>query len=350
MYDFSCVCFRFKRISENQLMQLWMDLPFEIDTTSLDYWMNWRFFLCAIIVFGSISLAIYLVCTYEGSRYSNPYKEANQQKQAWSLYECEAWMPCVKEIHPAWLLAFRIIAFCLLLTACTADVVAEGMELFYYYTQWTYTLVIIYFAFGSVFSAYGLFQQHKRLTASNSDVDAQQAIYVPLNNQDLESASTHQGGSCFLLTAEFWGYVFQILFQMTAGAVMLTDFVYWVVIVPFLSLVNYPMNFVTVLAHSLNLVCLLGDTAINSLRFPWFRISYFIFLTAFYVIFQWVVHAFVNTFWPYPFLDLSLDYAPLWYLIVGLLHLPCYATFTLVVEVKYRVLARWFPESYRCLR
>lgn len=42
----------------------------------------------------------------------------------------------------------------------------------------------------------------------------QQAIYAPLNPQDLESASNQQEGSCFLLSAEFWCYVFQIVFQV----------------------------------------------------------------------------------------------------------------------------------------
>ncbi|KAM0003830.1 hypothetical protein Hdeb2414_s0266g00852251 [Helianthus debilis subsp. tardiflorus] len=321
------------------------------DTTSLEYWMNLKFLLCSIWVFGSILIALFLIWRYEGSHHSKTYKETTRLERDWDSYDREAWMPCVKEIHPAWLLAFRIVAFCLLFIASTADVVKVGTDLFYYYTQWTFTLVIFYFAFGSLLSAYGLFWQHKMLTVCSLDIDAQQAIYEPLNHVDLENASRQQGGSCFLQSAAFWGYIFQILFQITAGATMLTDSVYWLVIVPFLTINEYPMNFLTVLAHSLNLVFLLGETALNSLRFPWFRISYFIFLTAFYVIFNWIVHACVQTWWPYPFLDLSAQNAPLWYLIVAVLHLPCYYIFALIVSIKYRVLARWFPESYAiCLR
>ncbi|KAI3784710.1 hypothetical protein L1987_43814 [Smallanthus sonchifolius] len=319
-------------------------------TTSLDYWLNWKFLLCSIWVFGSMVIASFLIWLNEVSHNSKTYKETTRLERDWDLYDREAWMPCVKEIHPAWLLAFRIIAFCLLFSACTANVVIAGTDLFYYYTQWTFTLVIFYFAFGSLLSAYGLFRRHKMFTVCSLDVDAQQAIYEPLNHEDLENASNQQGGSCSLLSAAFWGYVFQILFQMTAGATMLTDSVYWLVIVPFLTINEYPMSFVTVLAHSLNLVSLLGETALNSVRFPWFRISYFIFLTAFYVIFNWIVHACVETWWPYPFLDLSMEYSPLWYLVVALLHLPCYYIFALIVAIKYRVLARWFPESYQCLR
>ncbi|XP_071711590.1 uncharacterized protein [Rutidosis leptorrhynchoides] len=326
-----------------------MVLTLDGDTTSLDYWMNWKFLICCVWVFGSVILASILIWIYEVTHYWKTYKEATRLERDWSSYDSEAWMTCVKAIHPAWLLAFRIIAFCILLSACTANVVVAGTDLFYYYTQWTFMLVIFYFAFGSVLSAYGLYRWHKMITVMSLDADAQQAIYAPLNHEDLENASSRKGGSLFL-SSSFWGYIFQILYQMVAGASMLTDSVYWFVIVPFLTINDYPMNTVTVFAHSLNLVFLLGDTALNNLRFPWFRISYFIFLTAFYVIFNWIVHACVETWWPYPILDLSVPYSPLWYLVVALLHLPCYYTFALIVNIKYRILTRWFPESYQRLR
>jgi hypothetical protein len=82
--------------------------------------------------------------------------------------------------------------------------------------------------------------------------------------------------------------------------------------------------------------------------FPWFRMGYFCLWTVTYVIFQWIVHACINLWynkplflvltqllrrrkthyytllsntsflswkqrWPYPFLDLSSSFAPLWY-------------------------------------
>ncbi|GJX30248.1 reverse transcriptase domain-containing protein [Tanacetum coccineum] len=114
-------------------------------------------------------------------------------------------------------------------------------------------------------------------------------------------------------------------YEVTAGAVMLTDGVYWLVIFPFLTIVDYEMGF----------------------RFPWFRISYFILFTAIYVIFEWIVHAFVDTWWPYPFLNVSAPTAPMWYWVVAVLHLPCYAMFGLLVKTKYYILTRWFPESYQ---
>ncbi|XP_024975844.1 uncharacterized protein LOC112513720 isoform X2 [Cynara cardunculus var. scolymus] len=203
-----------------------------------------------------------------------------------------------------------------------------------------YLLFRVCLQFGSLLSAYGCFRQHK-----TSDVGEEQDFLLPLTHEENISRKSH-----FLQTAAFWGYIFQIVFQTVAGAAILTDIVYWTVFVPFLTIKGYEMGFLTVLAHSLNLVLLLGDTALNSLSFPWFRISYFLLFTGFYVCFEWILHAFVATWWPYPFLDLSMEYAPLWYLIVALLHLPCYSIFYLVVKLKHYTLSRWFHQSYQCLR
>ncbi|THG18748.1 hypothetical protein TEA_012451 [Camellia sinensis var. sinensis] len=100
------------------------------------------------------------------------------------------------------------------------------------------------------------------------------------------------------------------------SAVILTDCVFWIIIVPILELKDYNLNFLIISMHTTNAVFLLGDTALNSLRFPWFRISYFILWTSFYVVFQWIVHASVSLWWPYPFLDLSSPFSPLWYVII----------------------------------
>ncbi|XP_022886811.1 uncharacterized protein LOC111402680 [Olea europaea var. sylvestris] len=99
--------------------------------------------------------------------------------------------------------------------------------------------------------------------------------------------------------------------------------------------------------HSLNAILLPGDTALNSSGFPWHRISFFMWLTAIYVVFQWILHAYVSIWWPYPILDLSLEDAPLWYLVVALAQIPCYAIFVLLVKIKHLVLSKWFPQSYQ---
>ncbi|KAM7506604.1 hypothetical protein LguiA_017057 [Lonicera macranthoides] len=328
------------------------------DTTTLSYWLNWRVLLCAIWVLLPMFISLFVIRKYEYLDDSESDREGAQQERARFLYGDEAWRPCVKEIHPIYLMVFRIIAFGLLLWAIVADVVIHGGDLFFYYTQWTFTLVTIYFAFGSVLSIYGCLQHYKTCSTVNGHnvrIDAEKGFYVPLTSGETGNAVgmvkdvVHQGKSYVLQNAALWCYAFKIIFQMTAGSVMLTDSVYWFVIFPFLTIKEYKMSFLTVTAHSLNLVLLLGDTALNSLRFPWFRITYFILLTGFYVIFEWTVHIVASTWWPYPFLDLSAPYAPLWYLVVAVLHLPCYGIFALLVKTKYYMLSTWFSQSYQCL-
>uniref|UniRef100_A0A7N2QZS6 Uncharacterized protein n=1 Tax=Quercus lobata TaxID=97700 RepID=A0A7N2QZS6_QUELO len=140
---------------------------------------------------------------------------------------------------------------------------------------------------------------------------------------------------------------------MNAGAVMLTDSVYWCIIFPFLTTQDYNLNIITVNMHTLNAVLLLGDTALNCLvisRVPLYRISFFVIWTGVYVIVQWIIHACVSIWWPYPFLDLSSPYAPLWYLLIASMHIPCYGVFSLIVELKHYLLSKRFPESYQCQR
>ncbi|WCJ43375.1 hypothetical protein M5689_024118 [Euphorbia peplus] len=58
-------------------------------------------------------------------------------------------------------------------------------------------------------------------------------------------------------------------------------------------------------------------TFLNCLRFLVLRIAYFILWTSVFVIFQWIIHACISMWWPYPFLDLSFPCAPLWYMGLG---------------------------------
>ncbi|XP_028085982.1 uncharacterized protein LOC114286952 [Camellia sinensis] len=129
---------------------------------------------------------------------------------------------------------------------------------------------------------------------------------------------------------------------------MLTDCVFWFIIVLFLAIKDYDLNFLIINMHTINAVFLLGDTALNCLRFPWFRIAYFFLWTAVYVMFQWIVHACVSLWWPYPFLDLSSTFAPLWYSSVALMHIPCFGYFCVGNEVKTHSTLKWFLTPIMC--
>lgn len=326
------------------------------DTTSSTYWLNWRVLLCAIWVLISMILAFTLIWKHEGFR--KRHSRENQQESAGGLYEDETWMPCLKGIHPAWLLAFRVFAFFVLLALLIVTAITDGGSIFYFYTQWTFTSITIYFGLGSLLSVKGCYQYHKKAggdRVDNVEVDAEQGTCVATphgQNSKMSNPSKTSGPNedCHVREpAGFWGYVFQIIFQMNAGAVMLTDCVFWLIIVPFLMTKDYNLNFLVINMHSINAVFLLGETALNCLRFSWFRIGYFCLWTVVYVIFQWILHASVKIWWPYPFLDLSSSYAPLWYFSVALMHIPCYGIFVLIMKLKHLVLSTKFPQSYQCM-
>ncbi|KAB5521085.1 hypothetical protein DKX38_025404 [Salix brachista] len=295
------------------------------DTTTLNYWLNWRVLLCAIWVLTPVAVAFFLIRKYEclGS-----CKGKTQQEVAHSLCGNQPWRSCLIHVHPLWLLAYRLISFSLLLAILIAKVSRNGFVMFYYYTQWTFTSVTIYFGFGSLLSIYGCYLYHKRGGAGFYEPhvgrDNEQGYYIPLPHGDRANVLEKRKSSeppeetQSSQAASICSYLFQVIFQLTVSM------------------------------HSLNAVLLLGDTALNRLPFPWFRVSYFILWTGFFVIFQWIVHACVSIWWPYPFLDLSSKYAPIWYLLVAMMHIPSYGLFMLFVKIKHNLLTKWFPQSYSC--
>ncbi|GAB2226354.1 hypothetical protein Drorol1_Dr00022156 [Drosera rotundifolia] len=319
------------------------------DTITSSYWLTWKVFGCAAWLMVSTLFATFLISRYERSQTSS----RGDGRGPGVVYEDEVWRPCLKGMHPVWLLGYRVVSFFLLLVLLIVNAILDGGSTFFYYTQWTFTLVTIYFGLGSVLSMYGCYAQHNKVVGDRADsemADAGQrsAAYPPQGRNgakdDLDLNDHHHARR----VSAFWGYAFQIIFQINAGAVVLTDGVFWFVIVPFLSTTrNFDLNFFVVNMHSVNIIFLLGDTALNSLQFPWFRIAYFMLWTISYVSFQWVLHACFFIGWPYQFLDLSTSLAPVWYAIAGIMHVPCYGVFILVTKMKSDLLSRYFPESFR---
>ncbi|XP_051136737.1 uncharacterized protein LOC127255297 [Andrographis paniculata] len=303
-----------------------------VDTTTVSYWINWRVLLCSIWILMPIIFASSII-----SRHERHCCSLGQHKHQCCgvLYEDQAWKPCLESVHPGWLLAFRVFAGFILLTMLVLNVVVDGSSIFYYYTQWTFTLVTIYFGLGSMLSMRGCYRYR---SLEKEHFDAEHGSYGWTKIVDLNQERREKAG---LLSR-----VYHIIFQISAGAVVLTDIVFWFVIVPFLATKDYKLNFLVINMHSTNAVFLLIDTALNSLTFPWFRIGYFLLWTCSYILFQWILHASVSIWWPYPFLDLSSSYAPLLYSSIALLHIPCYGIFLLIVKGKHVLLSKWYPQSY----
>ncbi|XP_050381014.1 uncharacterized protein LOC126798182 [Argentina anserina] len=324
-----------------------MELATTADTTALSYWLNWRFLLCAIWVFTPMVVAVLLLFKYEDLDYWKFRRGGTQEDIKKEFCGDEGWRPCLKVIHPLWLMAYRVTAFFLLLAILIAKVFVSGGAIYYYYTQWTFTLLTIYFGFGSLLSIYGSFWCYKTramgLGVQHVRSDAENGTYVLLQHEE-----NNQEENYILPVAVKCSYVFQAIFQTNAGAVMLTDCIYWLVIFPFLNIKDYKMSALTVSMHSVNAVLLLGDAMLNCLQVPFVRMSLVVLWTGAFVTFQWIIHACISIWWPYPFLDLSSPYAPVWYLMVGLMHIPCYAFFTLIVGLKRHLLSKWFPHSCQC--
>ncbi|KAE8716551.1 signal recognition particle receptor subunit beta-like [Hibiscus syriacus] len=143
-------------------------------------------------------------------------------------------------------------------------------------------------------------------------------------------------------------YAFQIMYQASAGASMLTDLVFWIILFPYLRSIPYSVDLMIIVCmHSVNAVFLLCDVVLNCLRFHFSRIAYFFLWTSVFVIYSNGLCMLIITFGGHPFLDLTPFYAPFWYLAVGTMHLPCHGAFALVVKRKESSLSRLFPESYR---
>lgn len=107
-----------------------------VDTTTAAYWLNWRVLLCSLWVLMSMVFASLLISKHECRRNSQGNEENRQsERPAGILYEDEVWRPCLRTIHPGWLLAFRVFAFLLLLLMLILNVAVDGGTIFYFYTQ-----------------------------------------------------------------------------------------------------------------------------------------------------------------------------------------------------------------------
>jgi len=230
-----------------------------VDTTQPEYWLNWRFLLCALWVYSCMALAFFLIWKYEGARSldssgdnGEDREEALPQVGPGVVYLEDCWKTCIEGIHPGWLLAFRLVAFFVLASLLVVDIVTDGWSIFLYYTQWTFLLVTLYFGLGSLLSIYGCYQYVYSTGGDTYDLVRSGADHgTYMTAPTAESAYDPTIKISYYTKANngragFWGYMFQILFQTNAGAVMITDLVFWFILYPFLAHNQYEMNFVSI--------------------------------------------------------------------------------------------------------
>lgn len=291
--------------------------------------------LCSAIIVVCAVGAIVLVVVKEGSSASS------------AVYTDDLWKASCSSLHPFWLLAFRFLAFIYASTILTTDTVISGFSIFYFYTQWSFTLLIFYFGLAIVVSA--LAASRSRLSSSSfpsseSTVGFIKGYYNGSDDVESKNAVTTlqmYWETVFADNEEFAtlpGFLMQITFQTLAGAAMLTDAVYWLGIFPLMKDLPRTYDFLEINLHGMNVVFVIVDIMLSRMKFPWFRGAYFTMWTVIYVLFQWSVHALGVDWWPYPFLDPTQTYAPLWYLALCISHVVCYGLIWGVTYLKRRFL------------
>ncbi|RDX94302.1 hypothetical protein CR513_23326, partial [Mucuna pruriens] len=196
------------------------------------------------------------------------------------------WMSCWRGLHPLCLLSTRFLSFLIMLFFLLWDVLKYDASIFVYYTEWTFTLGIIYFALGTIVSAYGCWKFfNKPLVHNEANADfLRRDVEETMSSNLIAYQEKEAKGSIklesryvedeFQQRAGFWGYLMQTTYQTCAGAAILTDVVFWCVIVPFLSISHLRLSLLMGCMHALNAFFLLLDTALNNLQQSTLRIAY----------------------------------------------------------------------------
>ncbi|KAH7298696.1 hypothetical protein KP509_25G054600 [Ceratopteris richardii] len=285
------------------------------------------FALCIVVVVVAFLLAIMVATAYERTGYAYTLRS-------------HVWKTCHPSVHHGWLLAIRIVAFLYCLSILIYDIVLWGPFIFEYYTQWSFTVLIIYFGVAIIASVKEMRREDR----------FEQRCVISQNQQLLrgyQPSPDEEDGSAMDTTtigpypdseeaANFDGRLMQILYQIALGSAFVTDLVYWTCIFPSYSFVDV----IEMSMHGVNLVLLLMDVALNNMVFFWFRGAYFFIYTAVFIFFTWTVHALGEKQWPYPFLDVSANLAPLWYFCLCIVHLGGYFIVWAVMYLKAAYLRR----------
>ncbi|XP_052173778.1 uncharacterized protein LOC127789034 isoform X1 [Diospyros lotus] len=317
------------------------------EAAGLEYWLRWQVPVCALIILLPFAVAIRIL------------RREEPPPPLLAFSATHLWLPCWKNLNPLWLLFFRAFAFASM-AFLLYHIVAllRGLFAFYFYTQWTFALVTIYFALATFISARGCWiHSRKRFTdetmsseflkksSKENESDGTSFLNPEETNHAIKSQS-HHSKKANVHTVGFLEHLMQAIYQTCAGAVMLTDIVFWCLLVPFLLGDKFQLTLLIGSIHSVNAVFLILDSVLNSQPLTWYGLPYFVIWSVSYVVFQWILHACGFTWWPYPFLELSTPWAPLWYFALALVHLPCYGIYVLLVKAKVWTFSRIFPNAF----
>ncbi|CAN1353159.1 hypothetical protein LINPERPRIM_LOCUS43043 [Linum perenne] len=155
----------------------------------IGYWLQWQVAVCGFIIFApGVTAAIYLI------------KKNLRHEEEEPICFNDLWKPCWRSLNPLWLLTFRAIALLCLAPVLYGVVAGDGLIAFYFYTQWTFTLVMVYFGLATAISAYGCYwESRKQQSAGNGEEEA--SLFI---ERGVETAHLKPG---------FFGYLLLIIYQ-----------------------------------------------------------------------------------------------------------------------------------------
>ncbi|KAL9252179.1 hypothetical protein AKJ16_DCAP02071 [Drosera capensis] len=260
----------------------------------LEYWLKWHVAVCGLIILlPAIGAAVIGL-----KKRRREMKGCGDDFGVQVLRRSDLWLPCWKNLNPVCLLVYRVSAFGIMGWLLYQTVLFHGLVAFVFYTQldidttifqvsghrqgskggwrsmlaetldvlfrlalqrWTFTLVMIYFAIGAIISAQGCM----RYTKSAIEVGEKGKSLQNGNAENgLQKHHPHDEAND---DAGFWGHLMHIIYQTCAGAVLMTDIVFWCVLVPMLAGKTFEVTWLIGSIHAVNVVFLLIDSALNRL-------------------------------------------------------------------------------------
>jgi hypothetical protein len=92
------------------------------------YWLRWQVLVCgALIALPTVAAAALL---------------PRLRRAAPPLRAADLWVPCWARLHPGWLLAYRAVALAAAVALLARLVVARGITVFYFYTQYGLSILL----------------------------------------------------------------------------------------------------------------------------------------------------------------------------------------------------------------
>ncbi|VAH27101.1 unnamed protein product [Triticum turgidum subsp. durum] len=170
------------------------------------YWLRWQVFVCGALIAVPTALAAALL--------------PRLRRSVAPLRATDLWLPCWPRLHPGCLLGYRAFALAAAAALLVRDIVPHGPRVFFFYTQWTFLLVTIYFAVATAISAHGCWSYSKkslRKTDEYGDVenrDLSTSISGERKNDEKDKMASYYEQIANEKRAAFWGRCMQIIYQV----------------------------------------------------------------------------------------------------------------------------------------